>query len=147
MKDKSLFARYRIHSPVANHFMGLSNFSTLGWRLGLQAITGMTSFTFILGIFYRPASLYHPQRRAILHLKGLQKRSKAKDKSAQKEKPPFFDFAVLKSRTVQILIIGSALSSFGINAPIMLLVTICYVYLNYIVYIFACRLHFEIRRV
>ncbi|KFM66926.1 Monocarboxylate transporter 8, partial [Stegodyphus mimosarum] len=95
--------------------------SNLGWRLGLQAITGMMSLTFILGIFYRPASLYHPQRRAILHLKGLQKRSKAKDKNAQKEKPPFFDFAVLKSRTVQILISGSAVSAFGINAPVMLL--------------------------
>nr|XP_042910585.1 monocarboxylate transporter 10 [Parasteatoda tepidariorum] len=95
--------------------------SSLGWRLGLQAITGMTSLTFILGIFYRPASLYHPQRRAILHLKGLQKRSKAKDKNIQKEKPPFFDFSVLKSRTVQILISGSALSAFGIHAPILLL--------------------------
>ncbi|KAG8195823.1 hypothetical protein JTE90_008522 [Oedothorax gibbosus] len=97
--------------------------STLGWRLGLQAMTGLVSLTFILGIFYRPASLYHPQRRAILHLKGLQKRSKAKDKSLQPKdsKPPFFDFAVLKSRTVQILIAGSVLSAFGIYAPVLLL--------------------------
>ncbi|GFR28629.1 monocarboxylate transporter 12, partial [Trichonephila clavata] len=69
------------------------------------------------GIFYRPASLYHPQRRAILHLKGLQKRSKAKDKNVQKDKPPFFDLTVLRSRTVQILIGGSALSAFGVQAP------------------------------
>ncbi|XP_055946237.1 monocarboxylate transporter 12-like [Argiope bruennichi] len=95
--------------------------STLGWRLGLQAITGLVSLTFLLGIFYRPASLYHPQRRAILHLKGLQKRSKAKDKGAQKEKPPFFDLTVLRSRTVQILIAGSAFSAVGIHVPFFLL--------------------------
>lgn len=49
-------------------------YRSIGWRLGLQALTGIVFSTFILGIFYRPASLYHPQRRAILHLKSMQKR-------------------------------------------------------------------------
>ncbi|XP_076315733.1 monocarboxylate transporter 12-like [Tachypleus tridentatus] len=93
-----------------------------GWRLGLQQITGVVSITVLLGIFYRPASLYHPQRRAILHLKGLQKRSKAKDKQAIVEKAPFFDFGVLKSRTVQILLVGTGLAAFGIHTPLILLV-------------------------
>jgi len=44
--------------------------STLGWRLGLQTVTGSAVSLFFLGLFYRSASLYHPQRRAILHLKG-----------------------------------------------------------------------------
>ena len=39
------------------------------WRLGLQAVTVLLASSFILGMFYRSASLYHPQRRAILHLK------------------------------------------------------------------------------
>ncbi|KAL1436588.1 hypothetical protein MTO96_049491 [Rhipicephalus appendiculatus] len=50
----------------------------VGWRLGLQALTGIVLVLFVLGVFYRPASLYHPQRRAILHLKSMQRRSKAK---------------------------------------------------------------------
>lgn len=79
---------------------------------------------FVLGIFYRPASLYHPQRRAILHLKSMQKRSKAKDKSAQAaDRPPFLDYAVLRSRTVQILVSGTALAAFGVTTPMVLLVS------------------------
>ncbi|XP_022247167.1 monocarboxylate transporter 10-like, partial [Limulus polyphemus] len=94
----------------------------VGWRLGLQEITGVVFITFLLGVFYRPASLYHPQRRAILHLKSLQKRSKAKDKKAIVEKNPFFDFGVLKSRTVQILLLGTGLAAFGAHTPLILLV-------------------------
>ncbi|EEC18560.1 monocarboxylate transporter, putative [Ixodes scapularis] len=94
----------------------------VGWRLGLQALTGIVFAMFVLGIFYRPASLYHPQRRAILHLKSMQKRSKAKDKNAQAaEKPPFLDYAVLRSRTVQILVAGTALAAFGVSTPMVLL--------------------------
>ncbi|GLG96186.1 Uncharacterized protein GBIM_03016 [Gryllus bimaculatus] len=76
--------------------------SAVGWRLGLQAVTGAVFLTFILGTFYRSASLYHPQRRAILHLKN-QKR-KIKDKSRHDDRPPFFDFSTLRSRTVRILL-------------------------------------------
>jgi hypothetical protein len=48
--------------------------SAIGWRLGLQAVTGLVLLTFILGSCYRSASLYHPQRRAILHLKNQRKK-------------------------------------------------------------------------
>ncbi|XP_013778846.1 monocarboxylate transporter 12-like [Limulus polyphemus] len=95
---------------------------TAGWRLGLQAVTGIVSITFILGVFYRPASLYHPQRRAILHLRDLLKRSKAKDKQGVIDDPHFIDFGVLKSRTVQVLILGTSLTAFGAHTPIILLV-------------------------
>ena len=47
---------------------------SLGWRLGLQSVTGVLATTFFLGTFYRSASLYHPQRRAILHLKQTRKK-------------------------------------------------------------------------
>lgn len=48
--------------------------SQMGWRLGLQAATGLLLSAFFLGTFYRSASLYHPQRRAILHLKTQRKK-------------------------------------------------------------------------
>jgi hypothetical protein len=96
-------------------------FSAIGWRLGLQAVTGVVFLTFILGTFYRSASLYHPQRRAILHLKN-QKR-KIKDKNKVDDRPPFFDFSTLRSKTVRILLVSTGISSFGINTPIFYLVS------------------------
>ncbi|CAG9822952.1 unnamed protein product [Phaedon cochleariae] len=94
-------------------------FRALGWRLGLQVVTGAISITFILGTFYRSASLYHPQRRAILHIKN-QKR-KIKDKNKFEDKVPFFDFSTLKSKTVRILLISTGISAFGINTPLFYL--------------------------
>lgn len=99
--------------------MRLFFFSALGWRLGLQVVTGAISVTFILGTFYRSASLYHPQRRAILHIKN-QKR-KIKDKNKIEDKIPFFDFSTLKSKTVRILLISTGISAFGINTPLFYL--------------------------
>ncbi len=52
-------------------------------------------------IVLTPASLYHPQRRAILHLKSQKRKIKSKDKDKNKmldDTPPFFDFTTLKSR-------------------------------------------------
>ncbi|XP_015840591.1 monocarboxylate transporter 12 isoform X1 [Tribolium castaneum] len=96
-----------------------STIGALGWRLGLQVVTGAISVTFILGTFYRSASLYHPQRRAILHIKN-QKR-KIKDKNKIEDKIPFFDFSTLKSKTVRILLISTGISAFGINTPLFYL--------------------------
>ncbi|XP_055710643.1 monocarboxylate transporter 2-like isoform X1 [Phlebotomus papatasi] len=93
-----------------------STIDSIGWRLGLQAVTGVVFLTFILGTFYRSASLYHPQRRAILHLKN--QRRKIKDKNKQDDSPPFFDFRTLRSKTVRILLVSTAISGFGINTPI-----------------------------
>ncbi|XP_059083394.1 monocarboxylate transporter 10-like isoform X2 [Tigriopus californicus] len=104
--------------------------SSIGWRLGLQAVSGVISVTFILGTFYRSASLYHPQRRAILHLKSQKRKIKNKDKEknkAQDERPPYFDFSTLKSRTIQILLIALFVSSFGLYAPLLYLVQQAYI--------------------
>ncbi|XP_013778241.2 monocarboxylate transporter 12-like [Limulus polyphemus] len=94
----------------------------LDWRLGLHAVTGVMFLVFVLGIFYRSASLYHPQRRAILHLKN-QKR-KVKDKNSSQEKPPFLDFSPLKTKTLQIIMFSTSLSSFGLYTPYFYLVHI-----------------------
>ncbi|XP_026319029.1 monocarboxylate transporter 2-like [Hyposmocoma kahamanoa] len=94
----------------------------IGWRLGLQAVTGVVFVTFILGTFYRSASLYHPQRRAILHLKNQNKiKRKMKDKNNKDDRQPFFDFSTLRSKTVRILLMSTGISAFGINTPIFYL--------------------------
>ena len=93
--------------------------------MGLQAVTGVIFVTFLLGTFYRSASLYHPQRRAILHLKSQKRKIKNKDKEknkAQDDRPPYFDFTTLRSRTIQILLLSIFVSSVGIYSPIFYLV-------------------------
>ena len=107
---------------VMSHFLKTA-IRDIGWRLGLQAVTGVLASTFILGTFYRSATLYHPQRRAILHLKSG-KKIKIKDKNkAQEDKLPFFDFSCLKSRSFQIILLSSSLVSVGMFTPFLLLIT------------------------
>jgi hypothetical protein len=94
--------------------------SAIGWRLGLQAVTVTVFLMFFIGTFYRSATLYHPQRRAILHLK-YQKR-KIKDKNKVQEKIPFLDFSTLRSKTLRILLVSTSLTAFGLFTPIFYLV-------------------------
>lgn len=123
----------------------------MGWRLGLQAVTGLLILGFFLGMVYRSASLYHPQRRAILHLKNQRKKVnnkfskqirthpnarrftihlprfvfqvKEKKTHIRVPKPPFFDFTPLKSRTVQMLLLASGTAAFGLYTPVFYLVS------------------------
>jgi hypothetical protein len=47
---------------MSNHFTNTKYLCRgAGWRLGLQAVAGLVFSTFLLGTFYRSASLYHPQ--------------------------------------------------------------------------------------
>uniref|UniRef100_A0A4Y0BMK8 Major facilitator superfamily (MFS) profile domain-containing protein n=1 Tax=Anopheles funestus TaxID=62324 RepID=A0A4Y0BMK8_ANOFN len=93
----------------------------MGWRLGLQAVTGLVSFSFFMGLLYRPASLYHPQRRAILHLKNQRKKVKEKKTHVRTPKPPFLDFTPLKSSSVRMLSISASVAALGIYSPIFFL--------------------------
>ena len=76
----------------------------------------------VSGLFYRSATLYHPQRRAILHLKTQKKKIKDKNKNKE-DTPPFFDTSCLKSKTIQILLISTGVSAFGVNTPLYYLVS------------------------
>jgi hypothetical protein len=92
----------------------------------MQEITGLLVTTFLLGTFYRSASLYHPQRRAILHLKTQKRKIKNKDKEKNKlqdDRPPFFEFTTFKSRTVQIILLSTFISHLGIYSPLFFLVS------------------------
>ncbi|XP_037519658.1 monocarboxylate transporter 8 [Rhipicephalus sanguineus] len=97
-----------------------SALGSLGWRYGLQAATGLVSLNFVLGAFYRSASLYHPHRRAIVHLKN--QRRKIKEKQPCAVKPPFFDFSVLRTRTVRVVMVTAALAAAGLYTPFFCLV-------------------------
>lgn len=87
------------------------------FRHGMQCITLTVFLTFFLGLFYRSASLYHPQRRAILHLKN--QRRKVKDKNRRNNRTPFFDCKTLRSKTVRITLASTACSAFGLYLPIL----------------------------
>lgn len=84
-------------------------------RYGLQCVTLTIISTFFFSLFYRSAALYHPQRRAILHLKT--QRRKVKEKNRHINRPPFFDVKTLRSQTVRIILLSSACSAFGIYIP------------------------------
>lgn len=96
--------------------------SKLGWRLGLQAVTGLLVLAFFLPIIYRSANLYHPQRRAITHLKNQRKKMKEKKTHVKDKKPPMFDFSPLKSRGLRVLLLASGTGALGVYAPIFYLV-------------------------
>ncbi|XP_065158955.1 monocarboxylate transporter 2-like isoform X2 [Atheta coriaria] len=93
----------------------------LGWRLGLQAVTGLLVLAFFLPIIYRSANLYHPQRRAITHLKNQRKKMKEKKTHVKDKKPPMFDFSPLKSRGLRVLLLASGTGALGVYAPIFYL--------------------------
>ena len=97
----------------------------LGWRLGLQMLTLLMVSTFFLGMFYRSASLYHPQRRAIMHLKNQKRKIKMKKEEKTKhleEKVPLIDFYVLRSKTIRILLASLVVTSLGISTPVFFLI-------------------------
>ncbi|XP_074040042.1 monocarboxylate transporter 2 isoform X2 [Leptinotarsa decemlineata] len=94
----------------------------LGWRLGLQSTTGLLALAFFLPIVYRSANLYHPQRRAITHLKNQRKKMKEKKSHTKIPKPPMFDFSPLKSRGLRVLMMACTFAALGIYAPIFYLV-------------------------
>ena len=101
---------------------------SLGFRPGLQTVTGALSSLFFLGLFYRSASLYHPQRRAILHLKDMSKR-KGKDKAKIENKPPYFDLTTLKAKPFHIILLATAFAAFGAYTPLFFFVSNSFIFL------------------
>ncbi|KAI4499087.1 hypothetical protein M0802_005670 [Mischocyttarus mexicanus] len=100
----------------------------LGWRLGLQAVTGALFLAFFLGLIYRSASLYHPQRRAILHLKN--QRTKVKEKKSATKVPiqPLVDLSPLGSRPVRMLMLAAGAAGFGLYTPAFYIVSQFYTF-------------------
>lgn len=95
----------------------------LGWRLGLQSVTGALSLAFFLGLIYRSASLYHPQRRAILHLKNQRSKLKEKKSGNKVPKQPLVDLSPLGSRPVRMLMLAAGAAGFGLYTPAFYIVS------------------------
>ncbi|XP_037884068.1 monocarboxylate transporter 2 isoform X1 [Glossina fuscipes] len=117
--------------------VGIALFSVLlregvgkvGWRSGLQIIAALCSISFFVGLLYRPASLYHPQRRAIQHLKNQRKKMRDNKTSSAPLEPNIFkkifqDISNLKSGTIKILLLTSAVAALGIYTPMFTMVGI-----------------------
>ncbi|XP_053987713.1 monocarboxylate transporter 10-like isoform X1 [Hylaeus volcanicus] len=89
----------------------------LGWERGMQSVTGALSLAFFLGLIYRSASLYHPQRRAILHLKNQRGKLKEKKTATRVPRQPWVDLSPLGSRPVRMLMLAAGAAGFGLYTP------------------------------
>ncbi|KOX68613.1 Monocarboxylate transporter 14 [Melipona quadrifasciata] len=96
----------------------------LGWERGMQSVTGALSLAFFLGLIYRSASLYHPQRRAMLHVKN-QRSGKKKEKKTPSKPPrqPWVDLSPLGSRPVRMLMLAAGAAGFGLYTPAFYIVS------------------------
>ncbi|XP_033229106.1 monocarboxylate transporter 10-like [Belonocnema kinseyi] len=90
----------------------------LGWRLGLQSVTGALSLTFFLGLIYRSASLYHPQRRAIVHLKNQKSKLREKKSATKVPQQRLVDLRPLSCRPVRMLMLAAGSAAFGLYTPV-----------------------------
>ena len=78
------------------------------------------------GLFFRPASLYHPQRDAISHIKSQKEKVKgvnSKDKLKHKKKNQLLNFAFLKHRRVRLFLVAMSVLALGIYTPLFYLVS------------------------
>lgn len=90
----------------------------------MQAVTVALSLAFFLGLIYRSASLYHPQRRAMLHVKN-QRGGKLKEKKTASKPPrqPWVDLSPLGSRPVRMLMLAAGAAGFGLYTPAFYIVS------------------------
>lgn len=119
--------------------------SKLGWKLGLQSVTGALSVAFFLGMVYKSASLYHPQRQAILQLRN--QRNKIKERvggggggglgaaaaaaaasSQAKSRQPLVDLSPLGNRPVRMLMLAAGTAGYGLYTPAFYIVSGQYIF-------------------
>ena len=122
------FRRRRLHLEVLLHSWsgpGLSLGSVLlscslqgaGWSLGLQIVAASVSLCILCSLLYRPASVYHPQREAILHLRKYMRQFLGK--SRYKPRSVLDVLRRLKDKTVRLVLLCGLLSSVCLYTPIL----------------------------
>ena len=92
-----------------------------GWRYGLQIVAGLVLITAIGSTFYRSATLYHPQRRAILHLKS-QRRNVLEIGPGGSGTEEVRKLKSFKNKSLHIVTVSAFMASFGLSIPIVYLV-------------------------
>ena len=93
-----------------------------GWRYGLQILAGLALITAIGSAFYRSATLYHTQRRAILHLKS-QRRNVLEIGPGGSGTEEVRKLKSFKNLSLHIVTVSAFMASFGISIPIVYLVS------------------------
>ena len=78
--------------------------------------------TVIGSAFYRSATLYHPQRRAILHLKS-QRRKVLEVGPGGSGTDEVRKLKAYKNLSLHIIIASSFMASFGVSVPVVYLVS------------------------
>ena len=123
------FRRRRLHLEILLHSWagpGLALGSLLlslslqlaGWRLGLQIISASVSLCIIPALLYRPASVYHPQRNAILHMRQYMRQ--VLGKARHRHKTVSDVLAKLKNRTVRMILLCGFISSLCLHTPLFI---------------------------
>ena len=98
-------------------------FRNFGWRQGLQTISVSCSLIFLLGTFYRSATMYHPQRRAILHLKSQRRKLLESNILKTEKSNSFRDLRAFKSRAIHFAFAAAFVAAFAFYLPIVYLVS------------------------
>ena len=108
---------YNLIKQLSKNFLSRS----YGWRYGLQILAGLFLTTAIGSAFYRSATLYHPQRRAIMHLKS-QRRNVLEMGPGGSGTDEVRKLKSFKNQSLHIITVSAFMASFGISIPIVYLV-------------------------
>ena len=124
------FKKRRLHLEVVlNSWTGLSlSLASVvqhwalrwgGWRLGLQVVAAAASLGVLTSLLLRPASVYHPQRHAILHMRQYMRQVLGPNKLKPGARPLADTLARLRSRSVRVLAAAGALGAVCLLAPLL----------------------------
>ena len=92
-------------------------FQSSGWRLGLQTISACVSLCVLTSLVLRPASVYHPQRHAILHMRQYMRQ--VLGKTRYKKRTVMDTMTILRTRAVKVILISGMISAVGLYTPLL----------------------------
>ena len=89
-----------------------------GWTLGLQLMAGSLGGLCVLAsLLLRPASVYHPQRHAILHMRQYMRQVLGKTRARSRSSTDLR--SKLRHRSVRAVLAAASLSSVGLLCPLV----------------------------